>query len=63
MLNIDNSQKTAAYLQVSYSWIRQARSNGNGPPFIKIGKSVRYLKNDVDVWVQSQRKHNTITIN
>ena len=26
----------------------------NGPPYVKIGRSVRYRKSDLDEWLQSQ---------
>ena len=34
--------ETAKRLQVSLSWLAKARMRGDGPPFIKIGRSIRY---------------------
>jgi len=31
------------------------RGNPEAPPYIKIGKSVRYLKTDLDDWLEKRR--------
>jgi len=47
------------YISMSRSFLRQARMEGNrenrtpAPPFIKIGRSVRYIKDDLDAWLES----------
>ena len=45
--------EAALYIRMSESWLRQSRMRGNpeAPPYIKIGKSVRYLKTDLDDWL------------
>jgi predicted DNA-binding transcriptional regulator AlpA len=49
--------ETSAYIGMSRSYLRQARMDGNrenrtpAPPFIKIGRSVRYLREDLDSWL------------
>ena len=47
----------AHYIGMSESWLRQSRMRGNpeAPPYIKIGKAVRYLKADLDAWLQKLR--------
>lgn len=54
------SRQASTYIGMSESWLRQARmlavSNQQGPPFIKLGRSVRYLKTDLDDWMQSLRQ-------
>jgi predicted DNA-binding transcriptional regulator AlpA len=51
--------ETSEYIGMSRSFLRQARMEGNrdnrtpAPPFIKIGRSVRYLKEDLDNWLDS----------
>ena len=52
--------QAAEYLSVSRSLLRQSRMNGerenrlSGPPFIKMGsRSIRYLKEDLDTWLES----------
>ncbi len=54
--------QTAAYIGMSRSYLRRARVYGNrdssipAPPFIKIGRSVRYLREDLDIWLDNQKK-------
>lgn len=49
--------ETAEYIGMSRSFLRQSRMEGNrtnrtpAPPFIKIGRAVRYLKEDLDNWL------------
>ena len=53
--------EASAYIGMSRSYLRQARMNGRrdnltpGPPFIKIGRSVRYLPEDLDIWLEAHR--------
>ena len=55
-------QETSQYIGMSRSFLRQSRMEGNrtgrtpSPPFIKIGRSIRYLKDDLDNWLESFRK-------
>ena len=35
-------ENVSKHLQVSLSWLAKARMRGDGPPFIKIGRSIRY---------------------
>ena len=35
----------------STSTLATWRSEGKGPPFVKLGKSVFYIQNDVDEWI------------
>lgn len=48
---------------MSRSYLRQSRMEGNranstpAPPFIKIGRSIRYLKEDPDKWLDEQPKY------
>ncbi len=53
--------EAARYIAMSESFLRQVRIEGDresrtpGPPFIKIGRAVRYLKQDLDAWLE---RHN-----
>ncbi len=49
--------EAAHYIGMSESWLRQSRMRGNpeAPPYIKIGKAVRYLKADLDAWLEKLR--------
>lgn len=52
-------KEAAAYIGMSQSFLAQSRMDGNrknrtpAPPFIKIGRSVRYLREDLDQWLDT----------
>ena len=48
----------ARYLGISESWLRQSRMNGNpdAPPFVRLGRAVRYLRDDLDRWLEARRQ-------
>lgn len=49
--------ETSEYIGMSRSYLRQARMEGNrrnrtpAPPFIRIGRSVRYRIEDINKWL------------
>ena len=53
--------EAAAYLQLSRGYLRQTRMTtppeglSSGPPWIRLGRRVRYLKEDLDQWVRASR--------
>ena len=51
------SVEAARYIGMSDSWLRQARMRGatDTPPHLKIGRSVRYLRDDLDKWLAASR--------
>jgi predicted DNA-binding transcriptional regulator AlpA len=55
--NVLNEQQAAAYTGMSRSWLRQARMTGNpeGPPFLRIGRAIRYRQSDLDTWFAEHR--------
>ena len=56
--------EAASYICMSRSFLSQDRVNGTlanrtpGPKYIKIGRSIRYLKDDLDSWLDQQRNKN-----
>lgn len=54
--------EAAKYIGMSRSFLAQSRMEGNrekrtpAPPFIKIGRSVRYLIDDLDQWLNQFQK-------
>lgn len=56
-----NEKEAAPYIGMSISFLRQSRMEGNrqnrtpGPPYVKIGRAVRYLVNDLDTWLEQNR--------
>lgn len=55
--HILTEKEAANYITMSQSFLRQDRMNGvrknrtPGPKFLKIGRSIRYLKEDLDSWL------------
>lgn len=52
---IDTASATAEYLRVPEATLRQWRHLRKGPPYLKVGKHVRYRRADVDDWVTQLR--------
>ena len=56
-----DTREAAEYIGMSESWLRQSRMNGHlegrtpPPPFIRIGRAIRYSPTDLDNWLQSNR--------
>jgi len=54
-------KETAEYIGMSCSFLRKDRVDGlrknrtPGPVYIKIGRSVRYLKSDLDGWLNEHK--------
>lgn len=54
----------AAYIGFSRAFLANARSYGDlpgrtaAPPFIKIGRIIRYDLRDLDSWIEAHRKKN-----
>jgi excisionase family DNA binding protein len=50
------TKEAAAYLGVSTSWLNQRRAAGKYPAWYKVGRLARYKKEDLDRWVNANRK-------
>lgn len=54
-------REAAYYISMSRSYLSQDRMDGfrknrtPGPNFVKVGKAVRYLKEDLDLWLEQNR--------
>lgn len=57
-----SEREAGQYIGMSRSFLAQSRMDGHrgsrtsAPPFIKIGRSVRYLREDLDLWLDSFNK-------
>jgi excisionase family DNA binding protein len=51
-------QQVADYLKVQRCTLEQWASTGreDGPPYIKVGRLVRYRREDLDRWLDSRRE-------
>jgi excisionase family DNA binding protein len=48
-------QETAAYLNVAVGTLRRWRAEGSGPPALRVGRTIRYRRSDVDRWLERER--------
>ena len=59
--NAMTSREAAHYIGMSESWLRQMRMHTDaridGPPYMKIGRAVRYLRSDLDHWLADQKRY------
>jgi hypothetical protein len=55
--------EAAEYIGMSTHYLEKARQHGApanrtpGPRFVRIGRTVRYLIDDLDTWLESHRPH------
>jgi helix-turn-helix protein len=52
-------RETAVRLRVSLSWLAKARMRGEGPPFVKFGRSIRYAEGTLVQWTQAHLRLST----
>jgi excisionase family DNA binding protein len=52
-------KQAAAYLKLGESTLAKLFVSGDGPPAIKVGRSVRYASLDLDCWMNSRRRMST----
>jgi predicted DNA-binding transcriptional regulator AlpA len=52
-------KEAAEQWKVSVSWLAKARMRGDGPPFIKIGRSIRYSELALLQWMKSHQHLST----
>jgi excisionase family DNA binding protein len=48
-------RQLADELQVSLRTLERWRQEGTGPAFIRVGRSPRYRRADIDAWLERQR--------
>ena len=52
--------KEAAHrLKLSVSWLAKARMRGDGPPYIRIGRAIRYSEPALLQWMESNTRTST----
>jgi excisionase family DNA binding protein len=52
-------KQAAAYLKLGESTLAKLFVSGDGPPAIKVGRSVRYASDDLDAWMCARRRRST----
>jgi predicted DNA-binding transcriptional regulator AlpA len=51
--------EASAFLRISLSWLAKARMRGDGPPYIKVGRSIRYTEVALLQWMKSRQRLST----
>jgi predicted DNA-binding transcriptional regulator AlpA len=51
--------EAAEILKVSLSWLAKARMRGDGPPYIRVGRSIRYAEAALIQWMKSRQRSST----
>lgn len=59
MITLLTEQQLAKQLQIPVRTIQNQRQTGMGIPFIKIGKSVRYDTNEIEAFIERNRRNST----
>ena len=54
-----SEKDVSAEYGIPLATLRSMRFRGAGCPFIKIGSSVRYLREDIETWLASCRRMST----
>lgn len=52
-------KEAAAYFALGLRFLEVAAVRGDGPPFIKINRSVRYRVGDIRDWIEARRVRST----
>ncbi len=52
-------KEAAKLLKVSLSWLAKARMRGDGPPYIRVGRSIRYSEAALLQWMKSRQRLST----
>lgn len=53
------TRDAAEYLGMKPQTLEAWRCRGDGPRFVKLGRSVRYRQSDLDQWIESRTRSNT----
>ncbi|MBN8916344.1 MAG: DNA-binding protein [Rhizobiales bacterium] len=53
------TKQASIYVKLSGSMLAKLRIYGGGPSFIKAGKKVLYVRDDLDTWMTSRIRANT----
>ena len=51
--------EAADRLRVSLSWLAKARMSGDGPAFVRVGRSIRYPEAALLQWIRARQRLST----
>lgn len=49
-----NEREVAQLINVSVGLVRKLRRRKDGPRWLRLGRCVRYLRRDIEVWLESR---------
>ncbi len=52
-------KQAALILGMSVAWFQRKRWEGDGPPFVKFDRAVRYRECDLKAWVEKRVREST----
>ena len=55
-----DTRTAAGYLGCSESWLAASRGRGDGPPFYKLGRRIRYMRSALDEWARGRQVSSTV---
>jgi predicted DNA-binding transcriptional regulator AlpA len=53
------AKEASRLLKVSLSWLAKSRMRGDGPPYIRVGRSIRYAEPALSQWMKSRQRLST----
>jgi hypothetical protein len=56
MIKLLTERDAARILNISVHWLRRQRWLGEGPPYVKCGRAVRYEEAALVLWIESNRR-------
>lgn len=56
---LNTEKEEAARLNVSERTLQAWRTRGDGPPFVKLGRAVRYDPRTTDAWLETRARRHT----
>lgn len=54
-----NPEKTSRYIGAAVQTLARWRFEGEGPPFIRVGRKIMYAADDLDEWMAARRVSST----
>ena len=54
-----SAKEASKLLKLSVSWLAKARMRGDGPPYMQLGRAVRYSEGALLQWMKSRTRMST----
>jgi predicted DNA-binding transcriptional regulator AlpA len=52
-------KEAANFLRLSLSWLAKGRMRGDGPPYVKLGRAIRYRESALLLWMRAHQRLST----